>query len=78
VQQTGYDGGQIEFELSDYQSDVEGMGDVGLSRLALLIAVHPRRILISAVNQASISLRIVFLNPVDQLFRLVGRFSDGG
>ncbi len=73
VQQAGDDRGQVELELRDDQRDVERMNDVGLARLALLLdhasAPSIRR---RGGSAATVGLRIVRLNPPDELFELLG------
>ena len=77
--QAGDDRGQVELELGDDQRDGEWMGDVGLARLALLLGMHPRRVLVGAANQLDVGLRVVRLDPPDELLKLgVSRLAGGG
>ena len=78
VQQAGNDRGQVELELGDDERDVERMGDVRLARLALLLGVHPRRVLVGAADQLSVGLRIVRLDPRQEMFELVGLAGNDG
>jgi hypothetical protein len=70
VQQAGYDRRQVELELGDDERDVERMGDVGLARFAPLLGVHPRRVLVGAADQLDVGLRIVRLDPSQEVFEL--------
>ena len=72
VQQAGDDRRHVELELRDNHRDVERMRDVGLARFALLIEMHPRRVIVGAPDKADVGLRIVGLHPPDQAGELVG------
>jgi len=71
VQQAGDYRRHVEFELCDYQRDVQRMDYVGLARFALLIEMHPRRIFVRAADQIDVGLRVVTLNPPDKSRELV-------
>ena len=72
VQQAGDDRRHVQLELRDDHRDVERMRDVGLARLAFLIDMHPRRVVVRAADKADVGLRIVRLHPPDQAGEFVG------
>ena len=72
VQKAGDDRRHVELELRDNHRDVERMSDVRLARFALLIDMHPRRVIVGAPDKADVGLRIVGLHPPDQAGELVG------
>ena len=67
VQQRRRYGGVVELEIGENRGDFEGMGNVGVARRALLLAVRAHGIDIGAVEQLLVGLRIVLLDPVEQL-----------
>ena len=72
VQQAGDDRRHVELELRDDHRDVQGMRNVGLARFALLIEMHPRRVIVRAPDQPDVGLRVVGLHPPDEAGELVG------
>ena len=72
MQQARDDRRHVELELRDDHRDVERMGDVGLARFALLMEMHPRRVIVRAPDKANVGLRVIGLHPPDQAGQLVG------
>ena len=66
----GDDRGHIELELGDNQRDVQRMSDVGLARLALLLAMHPRRVIVGAADQREVGFGIVGTDPAHEFVEL--------
>ena len=72
VQQAGDDRWHVEFELRDDHRDVQRMRYVGLARFALLVEMHPRRVVVRAPDQPDVGLGVVGLHPPDEAGQLVG------
>ena len=67
VQQRGGDRGIVELEIGEDASHFEGMGEIGVSRRALLLAVGLHRVNVGAIEQGFAGLWIVALYALDQV-----------
>ena len=67
VQQRRRDRGVVELELGQDGGDFEGMGEIGIARGALLVAVRLHGVDVGAVEQRLVGAGVVLLDPLDQL-----------
>ena len=67
VQQPSDDGGHVELQLGQDARHFQRMGEIGIARGAELLAVRRHRVNVGAVQNRLVGIRIVSLNPVDQL-----------
>ena len=67
VQQRRGDGRVVELELGEDRGDLQRVGEIGIARRALLLAMRAHGIDIGAVEQVFVGAGIVLLDPVDQV-----------
>ena len=67
VQQRRGDGRVVELEVGEDRRDFERMGEIGVARGALLLAMRLHGVDIGAVEQGLVGVRIVALDPLDQV-----------
>ena len=67
VQQRRHDGRVVELEIGQDRGDFERMGEIGIARGARLRAVRLHGVDIGAVEQVLVGVRIVVLDPLDQV-----------
>ena len=67
VQQRGGDGGVVELELGQDGGNFEGVGEEGIARGPLLVAVRLHGVDVGAIEQRLVGARVVLLDPLHQL-----------
>ena len=67
VEECGCDGRVVETEIGQDGGDFEGVGEIGISRGALLIAVRSHCVDVGPVQQGFVRRRVVLLNALDEL-----------
>ena len=67
VEQCRHDGRIVELEVGQDRGDFERMREIGITRGARLRAVRLHRVHIGAVEQVLVGVRIVALDPLDQV-----------
>ena len=67
VEQGRHDGGIVEFKVGQDRGDFERMREIGVTRGAGLRAVRLHRVHIRAIEQVLVGVRIVALDPLDQV-----------
>ena len=66
MQHGGDDGRVVELHLGEDGGDFERMGEIGIARGALLLAMRAHGVDIGAIEQIFVGLRIVFANAIDE------------
>ena len=67
VQQRRRDGRVVELQIGEDRSDLQRVGEIGIARRPLLLAMRAHGIDVRAVEQILVGGRVVLLDPVDQL-----------
>ena len=67
VQQRRRDGRVVELEVGQDRRDFERMGEIGIARGALLLAVGLHGVDVGAVEQFLVDLGIIFAHPIDEI-----------
>ena len=67
VQERRRDGGVVELQLGEDRGHLQGMRDIGVAGVPLLLAVRLHGVDVGAVEQVLIGLGIILFDPFDQL-----------
>ena len=79
VQQRRRDGGVVELQVGQDRGDFERMGEIGIARGALLLAMRLHGVDIGAVEQLLVGVRIVLLTrSTSSYWRIMGAYGSSG